>query len=282
MLHATTRAWFALSLLLLVGAALLHTALLLGASAAWAALVHLTLFGWVSGMIIAVNYHTLPVFTGRDFPHTAPIWTQLGAFLTGIALVVAGLLVTINALVIAGLALELLAALLFMLNVALLMTRGVRRRQPPPPPPVVGQGAIDKLGTRATSFAGVCLPLALLLMLGGRAGLISGVWWLAAEHLAALGWVMLMIVGVALHILPRFSGHATRGHSWARAQLGLHLLALSLILVGLGYDWGSLFAAGGLTMSAALGLFAWTIWPTLRVVTARPTLLTPTVKEAMR
>ena len=29
---------------------------------------------------------------------------------------------------------------------------------------------------------------------------------LAAEHLVVLGWVMLMIVGVAYHVLPRFSG----------------------------------------------------------------------------
>lgn len=279
---STTRAWFALSLLLLLGAALLHTALLLGASAVWAALIHLTLFGWVSGMIFAVNYHTMPAFTGRDFPYSSLIWAQLAALLAGVTLAVAGLLAAAPIMIMPGLALELLAALLFVLNVALLLTRGPRRRVPPPPPSVPGQGVVDKVATRATALAGACLPLALLLLLGARGGVISGAWWLAAEHLATLGWVMAMIVGVALHVLPRFSGRATRGAAWARAQLGLHLVALALIVLGLGFGWGGLFAAGGLAMSAAIALFAWTIWPTLRAVAPRATLITPTVKEVTR
>jgi hypothetical protein len=121
-----------------------------------------------------------------------------------------------------------------------------------------------------------------LLLLGVRAGVLGGAWWLAAEHLATLGWVMLMIVGVALHVLPRFSGIGTRGARWARAQLGLHLAALATIVLGLGLGLGGLFAAGGLAMSGAIGLFAWTIWPTLRAVSARPQLITPTIKERAR
>lgn len=281
-MHTTTRAWFFAALLLLVGAALLHAATLLGASAVWATLVHVTLFGWVSAMIVAVNYHTTPVFTGRDFPDARPIWAHLAAFVAGLALVSAGQLAALPALVTAGLALELLAALLFLLNITLLLTRGVRRPLPPAPSPIPGQRAVDRVGTRATSAAGLSLPLALALMLGARAGLAGGAWWLAAEHLAALGWVMLMIVGVALHVLPRFSGRATRGPAWARAQLGLHLAALGLIVPGLGLGWGAAFAAGGVLMSVALGLFAWTVWPTLRPVAARPSLITPTVKEAAR
>lgn len=278
-MHATTRAWFAAALLLLVGAALLHTAMLLGASAVWPALIHLTLFGWVSAMIVAVNYHTMPVFTGRDFPDARPIWAHLGAFLGGAALAPAGLLARAPALITAGLALELVASLLFLLNVALLLTRGISRGLPPAPPPVAGQREVDKVGTRATSAAGLFLPLALALLLGARAGLLAGEWWLTAEHLTALGWVMLMIVGVAYHVLPRFSGRATRGVAWARAQLGLHLAALALIGVGLGFGLGALFAAGGVAMSAALALFAWTVWPTLRAVVAHQRLITPTVKE---
>ena len=76
--------------------------------------------------------------------------------------------------------------------------------------------------------------------------------------------IMLMIVGVAYHVLPRFSGCATRGTSWARTQLGCHLLALALIVLSLGLGWPAAFAAGGLLMALALGLFAWTIWPSIR------------------
>lgn len=281
-MQATTRAWFATSLLLLVGAALLHAALLFGASAVWGGLVHLTLFGWISSMIVSVNYHTMPVFTGRDFPVAGTIWAHLAAFVAGICLAVAGLLAGTQALIVAGLALELLAALLFVLNIGLLFARGVRRATRPAPPPVAGQGAVDKVGTRATAAAGLCLPLALALLLGARTGLLRGEWWLTAEHLAALGWVMLMIVGVAAHVLPRFSGQATRGAGWAAAQLGLHLLGLSLIVVGLGFGFGGLFAAGSVVMAVALGLFAWTIWPTLRPIAAAPALIIPSVKEPTR
>jgi hypothetical protein len=278
---STTRSWFAASLLLLLVAALLHTALALGLSVVWAPLVHLTLFGWVSAMIVAVNLHTMPVFTGRAWPYPAVIWSHLGALVGGVSFAAAGMLAGATPLILAGLGLELLASLLFMLNVVLLMTRGPRKGLPPPPPPVPGQREVDKIGTRATSASGLCLPLALLLLLGPRLGLISGAWSLAAEHLAALGWVMLMIVGVALHVLPRFSGRGTRGPAWARAQLTLHLAALALIVLGLGLGVAPLFAAGALAMSAALGLFAWTIWPTLVPVAAAP-LIVPTVKERAR
>lgn len=278
----TTRGWLVSSLLLLAVASLLHTAVLFGASGAWAAMVHLTLFGWISGMIVAVNYHTMPVFTARDFPRPPLIWAHLAVFLAGAPLAAVALLLNINGLLVAGLALELAASLLFMLNIGLLLTRGVPRGVPPAPPPVAGQRAVDKIGTRATSASGLSLPITLALMLGGRTGLISGAWWLAAEHLAALGWVMLMIVGVAYHVLPRFSGRATRGAAWAGAQLGLHLAALLMIVFGLGLGIGGLFAAGALTMSVALALFAWTVWPTLRAVRAGAALLQPTVKETPR
>lgn len=278
----TTRAWFAVSLLLLLAAALLHVAVLLGVSAAWPAFVHLSLFGWVSSMILAVNYHTVPVFSGRDFPLRWTIWAHLAAFSAGVAVATAALLGGLTSLLAVGLALELLAALLFLLNIALLFARGPRRGLPPLPPAVPDQRSVDRVGTRATSAAGLCLPLAMLLLLGARLGLVSGAWWLAAEHLVALGWVMLMVVGVAAHVLPRFSGRGTRGAAWLRLQLGAHLVALAMIVAGLGLGLGGLFAAGGVTMSAAIGLFAWAVWPTLRPVAVGPTLIRPTVKEYVR
>ena len=60
--------------------------------------------------------------------------------------------------------------------------------------------------------------LALLLLLSVQQLWIGGSWYLASEHVATLGWVVLMIVGVAYRALPRFSGHPARGASWARAS----------------------------------------------------------------
>jgi hypothetical protein len=73
-----------------------------------------------------------------------------------------------------------------------------------------------------------------------------------------------MIVGVAYHVLPRFTGLSTRGLPWARAQLTCHFAALILMVLALGLGWSWLFALSGLLMTLALALFAWTVWPTLK------------------
>ena len=259
----STRAFVIGGLIALPAAALLHLLALLGAGRAWPAMVHLMLFGWITALIYAVNVHTIPVFSGRDFPYPRLIWAQWAAWCAGVALATIGSLAGWRGGEVAGMLLQLSAALTFVANTALLFLRGPRRAHRPPPPPIADQPRVDRIGTRATALAGLSLPLALLLLLALRLGWISGSWLLAAEHLAALGWVMLMIVGVAYHVLPRFSGAGTRGPSWARAQLLCHLGALTLMVPALGFAWTWAFAAGGLLMALALGLFAWTIWPAI-------------------
>ena len=138
------------------------------------------------------------------------------------------------------------------------------------------------LAPDATKAAGICLPLALLLLFAAQLGGSAAQWALAAEHLATLGWMMLMIVGVAYHVLPRFSGCGTRGPAWARAQLLIHVGALALIVPALGFGWPRGFALGGCLMALALGLFAWTIWPTLRVIRSQPAPITLVFKERPR
>jgi len=59
------------------------------------------------------------------------------------------------------------------------------------------------------------------------------------------------------------------GPGWARAQLSCHLGALALMVPALGFAWPRVFAAGGLLMALAIGLFAWTVWPTLRTIRAQ-------------
>jgi hypothetical protein len=269
-MSGSTRAWFAAALLALLGASVAHTAVLLGAGATWAAMVHLTLLGWITAMIVAVSYHTMPVFSGRDFPHPAVAWGQLALFATGLSAASLGAALSQPQLHAAGLALELFAALLFATNTILLFTRGVSRGGCPVRPPIPDLEQVDRVGTTATKAAGVCLPLSLALLLAAQLGALRGEWRLAGEHLAALGWVMLMIVGVGYHILPRFSGRGVRGVRWARAQLACHLAALPAAVLGLGLGVGPLFAAGGALMALAAALFGYTVWPTLHPAKARP------------
>ncbi len=279
-MKANTRAFFAAALFWLVLAALLHLLVVLGASGAWAAMVHAILFGWITTMIAAVNYHTMPVFAARDFPSPALIWMHWLLLAGGAAIAVAGLLFIVQALVIAGILMELGAAALFVVNIVLLFRRGMPRGRAAPPP-IASQPQIDRLATQATKASGVCLPLALGLLLGARLGW-PGEWALAAEHLAALGWIMLMTVGVAYHVLPRFSGTGLRGVGWARAQLACHLGGLLIMVSGLGFGWSGLFAFGGALIACATGLFAWTIWPALQLVRQRAGSIALTIKERPR
>ena len=259
----STRAFFVAALIALPGAALLHLLALLGVSRTWPAMVHLMLFGWFTAMIYAVNFHTMPVFSARDFPYPRLIWAQWAAWATGAALATDGILADSRGSEVIGLLLQLIAALIFVANTILLFVRGPRRPYRPLPPPIASQPRVDRIGTRATKLAGLSLPLAFLLLLAVRLEWISGSWLLAAEHLATLGWLMLMIVGVAYHVLPRFSGVGTRGPAWASAQLLCHVGALALMVLALGFAWTWAFTAGGLLMVLALGLFAWTVWPTI-------------------
>jgi cbb3-type cytochrome oxidase subunit 1 len=279
---ASTRAFLIAGLVALPCAALLHLLVALGMSDAWAAMVHLILFGWITLMIVAVNYHTLPVFSARDFPHPRLIWAHWALGSAGVALASGGLLAGWNAGATAGLLLELGGALVFVANTILLFLRGVRRPQRAPSPPIAGQPLVDRAGTRATMAAGISLPLAQLALLAVRLGWLGGAWVLAAEHLATLGWVMLMIVGVAYHVLPRFSGQATRGPAWARAQMVCHGGALALIVLALGFGWARVFAIGGLLMALAIGLFAWTVWPTLCAIVSHASPIALIFKERPR
>jgi hypothetical protein len=272
-----TRAFFGVALFWLAFSALLHVLVAIGVSGAWGAMVHALLFGWITNMIAAVNYQTMPVFAARDFPSQRTIWAHWMSLASGLATTAAGMLLALQVLVVAGLLLECGAALLFLLNVVQLFRRGAPRPRAATPP-IVDQPQIDRLGTQATKASGLCLPLALVFLLASRLGW-SGEWALAAEHMATLGWVMLMIVGVGYHVLPRFSGVGVRGVGWARAQLACHLGALLLMVPALAFGWGGLFAIGGVLMAAALGLFAWTVWPTLQPIRLRPGAIPLIVKE---
>ncbi len=177
-------------------------------------------------MTVAVNYYTLSVFAARAFPYPRLIWAHWAVLSASLLVATARLLASWNPAVIAGLLLQIIAALIFVANTILLFMRGPRRAARPLPL-IASQTRVDRIGRSATKLAGVLLPLALLMLLSVRLGRIDGAWMLAAEQLVTLGWVMLMIVGVAYHVLPRFTtgrraGKAAPGRSccaiWPRSR----------------------------------------------------------------
>jgi cbb3-type cytochrome oxidase subunit 1 len=95
-------------------------------------------------------------------------------------------------------------------------------------------------------------------------------------HANLLGFVSMMIFGVAYHVMPRFTGrplHSVRAatlHLWV-ANLGLAGMVSGFILRI--YRWGpgaALLAAGGVLAAAGAFLFIHNIWRTLEPPRARP------------
>ena len=88
-------------------------------------------------------------------------------------------------------------------------------------------------------------------------------------HLNMLGFVSMMIFGVAYHVIPRFMGHPLHAfrlaalHVWL-ANAGLALLALGFLLMPtIGPRAVPLQAAGGVLSAVGAYLFIYNMWRTL-------------------
>lgn len=106
-------------------------------------------------------------------------------------------------------------------------------------------------------------------MAGGHAP--AAVTWLHAGA-QLFGFFATLIVGVAHHLLPRFTGHAARATSLTPWLFAALLLALLLRLAGVA--WALAAVAGALVHAAALGAFAGWVWraldpPPLRLLRAQ-------------
>lgn len=107
--------------------------------------------------------------------------------------------------------------------------------------------------------------------------------WMRPAHLHALllGFVMMMIAGVAYHIIPRFSLaqlHSTRLAQWhlVVANAGLVLLVSGFLLRGKGVPVApQVLAAGGVLSLSGAWMFAWNIWRTLDRAVPSVTAISP-------
>ena len=88
-------------------------------------------------------------------------------------------------------------------------------------------------------------------------------------HMNLLGFVAMMIFGVAYHVIPRFSGHPLHsrrlaGAHWWIANAGLALFVSGFLLVPhVGRPALALVALGGVTSAAGGYCFIYNLWRTL-------------------
>jgi cytochrome c oxidase cbb3-type subunit 1 len=91
----------------------------------------------------------------------------------------------------------------------------------------------------------------------------------AHVHLNLVGFVMMMIFGVAYHVMPRFAGHPLHSPplatlNWWVANLGLAGMTSGFVLRPHAALGTHLLVAGGILETAAAWIFIWNIWHTLR------------------
>lgn len=91
----------------------------------------------------------------------------------------------------------------------------------------------------------------------------------AHVHLNLVGFVVMMIFGVAYHVMPRFAANPLHRPglavlNWWAANLGLAAMTGGFLLRP-HVRWGpALLAGGGALETAAAWMFIWNIWHTIR------------------
>ncbi len=100
-------------------------------------------------------------------------------------------------------------------------------------------------------------------------------------HMLTLGFVTMMIAGVAYHVFPRFAATPLHSRNLARIHLVLANVGLALLATGFavrangGSATRALLAAGALCSVAGAYCLAWNLWRTLDKAAVLPNRLPP-------
>jgi cbb3-type cytochrome oxidase subunit 1 len=90
-------------------------------------------------------------------------------------------------------------------------------------------------------------------------------WGLAHAHIVLAGFVMMVIFGIAYHILPRFAGKPLRSERWAAAHFWLAAPATAAMAIGFTHAFAApLLWAGGVAQFAGIVLGVVNLWWTIR------------------
>jgi hypothetical protein len=210
------------------------------------AVTHLLTLGWITTTILGAAYQLVPVALGRSIAWPRAAWVTLGLHVPGLALLVGGLLGGRRSVLVAGALLLAAGLFLFAANLGVSLTRAPR----------------GGLARRCLGAAAVFLVIAVVLgmALGGNLGwgYLGGRRLLALTlhvHVALLGWVLLVIVGVSQRLLPMFL--LSHGVSERPAEWSFRLLVAGLGVAVLGHHGGVWPWGGAAVALCAAGVAAW-------------------------
>jgi uncharacterized protein involved in response to NO len=260
--------------------------------------VTLGLFGFLVPVALAMSARSLPMYAGLDgFPRRV-LWPLAGAYFAGLLLLCIGVdggpLPAPWASIIAGLGMALLGAvvLLFVgIFLSLMRRRGelpervAKLASSPQTLAHTYQEQVRKEQTHYGPFVGLVASTYLWAMLGALLLLIDGCSMLtigselvardAVRHAFALGFIALLICGIAPRMLPSFSGGKITSPSLVSATLWLgnaaailrvgSLLFAPLLASTQGFAIDTfLFSLSGPCGLALAACLAINLWPTLR------------------
>lgn len=103
-------------------------------------------------------------------------------------------------------------------------------------------------------------------------------------HMMLLGFVSMIICGVAYQVVPRITGRqlpslTAAGAHWWFANIGLTVMVAGFWLRDSGVTWATpVLASGGLLSSAGFTIFAWLVWTTM----AEPKVTAPPAPTSTR
>ncbi|HSL92833.1 MAG TPA: cbb3-type cytochrome c oxidase subunit I [Candidatus Limnocylindrales bacterium] len=90
-------------------------------------------------------------------------------------------------------------------------------------------------------------------------------WRLAHTHLNLAGFVIMIIFGIAYHILPRFAGKPLRSEAWAQAHFWIAALATAGMVIGFLVPAAAvLLWTGSVAQFAGIVLGVANLWLTIR------------------
>jgi hypothetical protein len=211
-----------------------------------AGITHLFTLGWLTMTVFGALCQLLPVALGTPVRSARLAHAGFWAFAPGVGLFAAGVATSQVALHHVGILLVAIGILLVLSNVG---------------------GALPRARTRDVTWAAIALALGFLastLVLGIvllhnlHTGFIGGarVRVLATHlHVAIVGWLLMMIVGVSHRLLPMFLLSHGADASWTRRALAL--LASGVVVLGTGLTLQQPVAtwAGALLLLGGLGCF---------------------------
>jgi len=217
-------------------------------SSSLAAFSHLYLLGFVMMIIFGAMYQLLPVVLEAPIFSKDFAYVQFYMYVLGLSLMVSGFYVdALHLLIPYGAVITYLAMLIFCVNVFITFYR------------LEVMSVVGWFLLIATLFLFISVSLGLVIGLTLGHGLfeIDIDAWIKAHVLGTLGgFVMMIVMGVSMVLIPMFSLSHSFKDSWIKAALGIYPLGLALGMATFVFGLGESFKfLATLLMFVGLGLY---------------------------